>query len=513
MTLYVDVSHHDRDRRGSPLDWERIAQDTGQGTVMLARASYGDPAGYTPGTRFFAELQAGARDAGYTHRGAYHNLIRGDVASIARQVDYLRREMDATGCAWGMCDVEPYAALRENGLWPRWEDALRFRDRWAAVESRVMAWYIARWVWSGWLGQPDLTQLPGPLVNAHYPPATPPATPERMYATAGGVDGPGWQSYGGRSPDMWQYTSVCSLEGASARTDLDAYRGSVTELVSLLGGGMEPNPNPARITDASWWFMCQLLALEPSDSANAGIYANKAGYHNTRANLLARDEWRGDYSIRSAADKAGPPDKAAAYDWTIRSAQRGDYTTIMKYGRRVEAAFNARDPRLSGWREVLIQADPDLQAEGFDFQGWYRRTPDNTHLWHMHASELRVNTPDYRNKRALLSVLRGESLATWRANEEDDMPLSPQDLVSIWTHDLLNGPGEDAAYKVLNRAAADSAAAKLAAGKALEIVTELAARPTSPADPAALKAALLDPEVLAAIATAVNDEDHRRSAG
>lgn len=33
----------------------------------------------------------------------------------------------------------------------------------------------------------------------------------------------------------------------------------------------------------------------------------------------------------------------------------------------------------------------------------------------------------------------------------------------------------------------------------------------APVDPAALKAALLDPEVLAAIATAVNDDDHRRS--
>lgn len=238
MTLYIDVSHHDRDRRGSPLDWARIARDTGQGTVMVARASYGDPAGYNPTTRFFAEHQAEARDAGYTCRGGYANLVHGDAASIARQVDYLRRELDATGCVWGMCDVEPYAALRENGLWPRWDDALRFRDRWAAVETRVMAWYIARWVWSGWLGQPDLRQLPGPLVNAHYPPANPPDTPGRMYQAAGGDDGPGWQSYGGRSPDMWQYTSVCSLAGASSRTDLDAYRGSVTELVSLLGGDM-----------------------------------------------------------------------------------------------------------------------------------------------------------------------------------------------------------------------------------------------------------------------------------
>ena len=46
-------------------------------------------------------------------------------------------------------------------------------------------------------------------------------------------------------------------------------------------------------------------------------------------------------------------------------------------------------------------------------------------------------------------------------------------------------------------------------------VAALEARPPvqpAPVDPAALKTALLDPEVLAAIATAVNDEHHRRSA-
>lgn len=46
-------------------------------------------------------------------------------------------------------------------------------------------------------------------------------------------------------------------------------------------------------------------------------------------------------------------------------------------------------------------------------------------------------------------------------------------------------------------------------------VTELKARPpvqSAPVDPATLKAALLDPEVLAAIGKAVIDEDHRRSA-
>lgn len=47
-------------------------------------------------------------------------------------------------------------------------------------------------------------------------------------------------------------------------------------------------------------------------------------------------------------------------------------------------------------------------------------------------------------------------------------------------------------------------------------VAELKGRPPvvpAPVDPAAVKAALLDPEFLAAVAKAVNDEDHARSAG
>jgi hypothetical protein len=181
---------------------------------------------------------------------------------------------------------------------------------------------------------------------------------------------------------------------------------------------MATNPNPARITAASWWFVERLLALEPG-SSNGGTYTDKPGYHNTRDNLLAQG-LRGDYSIQLAADKLGPADKTAAYDWTFPSAQRGDYSRIMTYGARVQAAFSARDPRLRGWREVLVQADADSYAEGFDFAGWYTRTPDSSHLWHMHLSELRQHTESYDNKRAMLSVLAGQGLAGWRG---DDMPV------------------------------------------------------------------------------------------
>ena len=91
--------------------------------------------------------------------------------------------------------------------------------------------------------------------------------------------------------------------------------------------------------------------------------------------------------------------------------------------------------------------------------------------------------------------------------------------VEIWKHDLADDIGGvvrvDPAYHVLNRAAAQSAEA-VALGKAnAAALAELKARPPvqpAPVDPAALKAALLSPDFLAAVAKAVVDEDHRRSA-
>src|SRR5262245_16863189 len=128
--LFIDVSHHNRRRR--PIDWHAVAA-SGLDKIMLARATYGDPAGYSPTTYYFGEFMTDARAAGYTMRGGYHNLIHGDEASINRQVDWLRRELDRYDAEWAMADIEPYSELRPppkgNGLWPRWSDVQRFHDR------------------------------------------------------------------------------------------------------------------------------------------------------------------------------------------------------------------------------------------------------------------------------------------------------------------------------------------------------------------------------------------------
>ncbi|GAB3932720.1 hypothetical protein GCM10027614_02420 [Micromonospora vulcania] len=206
----------------------------------------------------------------------------------------------------------------------------------------------------------------------------------------------------------------------------------------------EANPNPGRITDASWWLMQQLKALQPG-TQNGGIYANKPGYHNTRA---ANDS--DNYSVRDAEDKGGPSDKAAAYDWTFPEAQSlavasdevypdadlvlpsdvgaaaGNYTNIARYSNRLMASGkNPNDPRLDGWREFYGQTDTDSTVEGWDFR--YNRaaiTDDPSHLWHIHLSENREKVADLENKQALLSVLRGETVQQWRNRPGERVRLS-----------------------------------------------------------------------------------------
>jgi len=180
------------------------------------------------------------------------------------------------------------------------------------------------------------------------------------------------------------------------------------------------NPNPARITDAQWWLMEQLLALEPG-SASGGIYAPKPGYHGTREENLQR--WPGNYSIREAEDLGGPSDKAAAFDWTFRSALRGDYSRIGIYMRRILAsAKDQADLRLNGWREFYGQANSDSHVEGWDTRHGMPITSDASHLWHIHGSEDRDKVESFPNKVALLSVVRGETVAQWQGTNPPPPP-------------------------------------------------------------------------------------------
>ncbi len=177
---------------------------------------------------------------------------------------------------------------------------------------------------------------------------------------------------------------------------------------------MANNPNPSLITPALWHFAQSCLAMQPGTEFGGIVATNQGGYHNTRNNLINQGRTN-DYSIRYGPDKLGPGDKCAAFDWTFPDAQRGDYGTIIRYGERVRAAYQSRDPRPYGFREVLIQADWDNDAEGYDFYLGTTRTPDSSHLWHGHFSVLRQFLNDMNAMNGMLSILAGESLSTWQA--------------------------------------------------------------------------------------------------
>ncbi len=183
---------------------------------------------------------------------------------------------------------------------------------------------------------------------------------------------------------------------------------------------MAANPNPKHITAEMWWFIEELDKLDGADTVYAGSWGDfKPGYHCDAFNLRWHQDktgqyiWRNDYSTKLPDDKVlGTPLEhyGAAVDLTFRSAQAGNSATIRKYGSRVRAAWLARDPRLKGWREVLIQGDSDAPADGYDFVSWTERTPDSTHTWHGHFSVQRKYVATRSVYEAMLSILRGEPL-------------------------------------------------------------------------------------------------------
>jgi MrcB-like, N-terminal domain/Glycosyl hydrolases family 25 len=228
----IDVSQHDWNRRSGNLDWVAVRS---AGIVgMCARATYGDPSGYHHPSYHFGDFVGAAKAAGVLVRGGYHNLVRGDQASINRQVDWLRRELDAYEANWAMLDIERYAELVSANMWPRWDDVRRFDDRWASLDDRVLVGYLPPWNWDKHLGQPDLRAFRGPLVASNYPLGDSADEYRRLYARCGGDQGRGWASYGNRTSEGWQFSARAKVPGAASVCGVNAWRMTFDQLKAAL---------------------------------------------------------------------------------------------------------------------------------------------------------------------------------------------------------------------------------------------------------------------------------------
>lgn len=230
-----------------------------------------------------------------------------------------------------------------------------------------------------------------------------------------GDNSPHWTvAYGGyRILAAMQYavaslpdTGLCSL---SAVRDPAVWEALTGKAVSV---PLQPDKH---ITPEHARFINEVEKLEPDDTGDLYPYVRQAGYHGSRLDQLAVGK-PNDYSVRLADDKAGPADKTAGFDWISESARlHNDHTVMYRYGRRIRDAYTRRDERLAGWREWLTYLDGKLI--GFDFVGWYTRTPDSSHGMHHHLSKLRRYVTHWPSYAAMLSILAGESLAVWRAGQ------------------------------------------------------------------------------------------------
>jgi hypothetical protein len=165
---------------------------------------------------------------------------------------------------------------------------------------------------------------------------------------------------------------------------------------------MADNPNTARITAALWRFWEECDALIPGVLLG-GIYANKSGYHNTRAANLAN--WPTNYSIRFPLDlERGPADKARAIDLTMSAANMKLYTG------RLVAAADRNDPRMRPVRSFYGTVDGTTvvgRIRDNDTSAYRKATSDITHTWHDHISFWCAYCADWTALAGVLSVLAG----------------------------------------------------------------------------------------------------------
>ncbi len=104
--------------------------------------------------------------------------------------------------------------------------------------------YLPHWWWQD-IGSPDLRPLAAAglaLVSSNY--------------TTYSDTGPGWASYGGMAPTIWQYTDQQPFNGQ--QVDFNAYRGTVDQLRALLGGGddVTPEEHDAVLTASAFAYGC-----------------------------------------------------------------------------------------------------------------------------------------------------------------------------------------------------------------------------------------------------------------
>jgi hypothetical protein len=209
MTIrFPDISGH---QAGIPLDG---------GGAVIVKATEGT--GYTNPDYVPAKARAASAGAFLI---AYHFLHAGGAAAQAAHCHAV------AGSVPLMLDMEE--ALPDGGL-PTVPDAVAFTDAYRKLGGVIHLLYLPHWYWQR-IGSPPLAPLADrglSLVSSNY--------------TGYSDDGPGWASYGGMTPAIWQYTSSATFNGWHP-IDMNAFKGTTDMLITLATGtkATQPPPSPA----------------------------------------------------------------------------------------------------------------------------------------------------------------------------------------------------------------------------------------------------------------------------
>lgn len=135
---------------------------------------------------------------------AYHFLEAGNGAAQAQHyANVIGSDVP------GMLDIESTNRSRPNVA-----DAVAFLNECHTLQIPVYLCYLPHWYWETLLGSPSLR----PLANLHQ------SLVSSDYTTYSDT-GPGWNSYGGMAPAVWQYANNIPYGGIND-VDFNAFKGS-----------------------------------------------------------------------------------------------------------------------------------------------------------------------------------------------------------------------------------------------------------------------------------------------
>jgi peptidoglycan hydrolase-like protein with peptidoglycan-binding domain len=144
-------------------------------------------------------------------------------------------------------------------------------------------------------------------------------------------------------------------------------------------------------------------------SGIVGDRSHTYGYHRAANEISSSD-----YSRQLSGDKVDIDVNAA--DAIDMSHSDADMKTITK--RLFDSWKDVNDPRLDYWREIIGTLD-GRNVIYMDTQSGHQGTADNSHLWHIHAGGLRHWVHSQHAMEALLSIITGETWASYFARTKD----------------------------------------------------------------------------------------------